>query len=77
MLKIRITYNHERPEELEEAIENYEDPGCELYAVEEVIENPEDIKAAAEMEMKHRFKLMNLHFRKLSGGKNYVNTVKN
>lgn len=27
--------------------------------------------------MKHRFKLMNLHFRKLSGGKNYVNTTKN
>lgn len=27
--------------------------------------------------MKHRFKIMDLHFRKLSGGKKYGNTVKN
>lgn len=27
--------------------------------------------------MRHRVKLMNIHFRKLSGGKNYVNTIKN
>lgn len=27
--------------------------------------------------MRHRVKLMNIHFRKLSGGKNYVNTTKN
>ena len=47
----------EAVEDLEEAIENFEDPGCELYAVEEVVENPEDIKAAAEMESgKRRFK---------------------
>ncbi len=27
--------------------------------------------------MRRRVKLMNIHFRKLSGGKNYVNTTKN
>lgn len=47
----------EAVEALESAIEDYEEPGCELYAVEEVIETPEDIKAAAEMESgKRRFK---------------------
>ena len=66
-LNISYTYNElseddekefkEAVEDLEDAIENYEDPGCELYAVEEVVENPEDIKAAAEMESgKRKFK---------------------
>lgn len=30
-------------EELEEAIENYDESGCELYSVQEVIDDPEDM----------------------------------
>ena len=67
--EIRSTYNElsrddepefkEAYEELEEAIEDYEDPGCELYSVEEVVDDPEDIEAAEIMERpgeKHKFK---------------------
>lgn len=36
-------------EDLEEAIENFEDPGCELYSVEEVIDDPDDITASDEL----------------------------
>lgn len=33
-------------DKLEEAINNYEDPGCELYSVEEVIDSPDDVAAS-------------------------------
>lgn len=50
-------------EELEDAIENYEDPGCDLYSVEEVIDNPDDVAAADDITApdkegeKHKFKI--------------------
>ena len=37
-------------EDLEEVIENYENSGCELYAVQEVIDDPEDVAAAEEID---------------------------
>lgn len=33
-------------DKLEEAINNYEDPGFELYSVEEVIDSPDDVAAS-------------------------------
>ena len=36
-------------EDLESAIEDYEDPGCELYSVAEVIDSPDDVAAADEI----------------------------
>lgn len=50
-------------EGLEEAIENYEDPGCELYSVEEVIDSPDDVVATDDITApdtegeKHKFKM--------------------
>lgn len=44
---------------LEDAIENFEDPGCELYCVEEVIDDPKDVAAASDIEVpeeKRKFK---------------------
>lgn len=38
-------------EDLEDAIENFEDPGCELYSVEEVIDDPDDVIASDELEV--------------------------
>ncbi|MBO4542796.1 MAG: hypothetical protein J5725_06385 [Bacteroidales bacterium] len=35
-------------EDLESAIEDYEDPGCELYSVAEVIDSPDDVVDASE-----------------------------
>ena len=35
-------------EKLEDAIENFEDPGCELYCVEELIDDPDDVVDAAD-----------------------------
>ena len=68
-LEISHTYNDmaedDEPEfrdavdDLEEAIEDYEDPGCELYAVEEVIDDPKDILSSDEMTLpngKRKFK---------------------
>ena len=49
----------EAVEDLEDAITNYEDPGCELYSVEEVIDDPKDIAASDDMTMpngKRKFK---------------------
>ena len=46
-------------EDLEDAITNYEDPGCELYSVEEVIDDPKDIAASDDMTIpngKRKFK---------------------
>lgn len=37
-------------EDLEDAIENYEEPGYELYGVEELIDDPDDIEATDEIE---------------------------
>ena len=37
-------------EDLEDAIENYEEPGYELYGVEELIDDPDDVEAADEIE---------------------------
>ena len=39
-------------DDLEKAIQNYDDEntGCELYAVEEVVDNPEDLTASDEIE---------------------------
>lgn len=37
-------------EDLETSIEEFEDPGCELYGVEEVIDSPEDVAASSDME---------------------------
>lgn len=60
-LKIEIshTYNEmsqddddefkEAVEDLEDAIDNFEDPGCELYCVEEVIDSPDDVSASDDM----------------------------
>jgi hypothetical protein len=52
----------ESVKELEEAIENYdeENTGCELYAVEEVIDTPEKVKASDGIEApegKRKFKI--------------------
>lgn len=59
-LNISYTYNElseddeddfkEAVEDLEETINGYEDPGCELYAVEEVVDSPEDILSASEVD---------------------------
>lgn len=46
-------------EDLEKSIEDYEDPGCELYSVEEVIDDPTDVAASSDLdapEGKHKFK---------------------
>ena len=40
----------EAVENLEEAIENFEDPGCELYCVEEVLDDYSDIDASDDIE---------------------------
>lgn len=37
-------------EDLEDAIENYEEPGYELYGVEELIDDPDDVAATDEIE---------------------------
>ena len=72
-LGISYTYNElseddetefkEAVEKLEEAINDYEDPGCELYCVEEVIDDPNDIKASDKIESeidKRKFKIGNI-----------------
>lgn len=49
--------------ELEDAINNYDDPGCELYAVEEVIDDPNDITASDKVESeidRRKFKIGNI-----------------
>ena len=53
----------EAVEDLESAIEDYDDLGCELYAVEEVIDTPKDIKSSDEIgvpEGKRKFKVGNI-----------------
>ena len=57
-LEISYTYNElekddevefkDAVDELEDAINNYEEPGCELYCVEEVIDDPDDVVDASE-----------------------------
>ena len=37
-------------EALESAVEDFEDPGCKLYQVEEVVSDPTDISAAEDVE---------------------------
>lgn len=37
-------------DDLENTINEYEDPGCELYCVEELIDDPEDIDASEDIE---------------------------
>lgn len=36
-------------EDLEDAINNYKDAGCELYSVEELIDDPDDVMSADDM----------------------------
>ena len=60
--EISYTYNElnadDKPEfkdafdRLEDLIENYEDEGCELYAVQEVIDDPTDVAASDEINLK-------------------------
>lgn len=50
-------------EDLESAIEDYEDPGCELYAVEELVDVPTGVKSSDEIgvpEGKRKFKVGNI-----------------
>jgi hypothetical protein len=57
---ISQTYNEladdDKPEfkkafdDLQETIENYEDGGCELYAVQEVIDDPEDVESSEDID---------------------------
>ena len=50
-------------EDLEQAINDYEDPGCELYRVEEVVDSPEDIAASDDLNApvgKRKFKIGNI-----------------
>ena len=57
-LEISYTYNElekddevefkEAVDDLEDAINNYDEPGCELYSVEEVIDDPDDVVDATE-----------------------------
>lgn len=50
-------------EDLEKSIEEFEDPGCELYGVEEFIDSPDDVKSAEEIDVvdqsehKRKFKM--------------------
>lgn len=41
----------EAVEDLEQAIEDYDNTGVELYGVEEVIDSPEDVEAAADVDI--------------------------
>lgn len=57
---ISLTYNelddNDEPdfkdafEKLEEAIDAYDNAGCELYSVQEVIDDPEDVEASEELD---------------------------
>lgn len=68
-LNISYTYNElekdddtefkEAVEDLEQTIEDYEDSGCELYCVEELVDNPDDVNASEDLESpadKRKFK---------------------
>lgn len=50
-------------EDLEKSIDEFENPGCELYGVEELVDNPDDVEAAdntdigEDTEEKKKFKL--------------------
>lgn len=37
-------------EDLQAAIEEFENPGCELYSVEEVVDDPDDVAASEDLE---------------------------
>ena len=37
-------------DDLQAAVEEFENPGCELYSVEEVVDDPDDVAASSDLE---------------------------